>query len=707
MKFNTLLKNTAALLLILTTFTLYPKEITDENGKICHTVKIDENMVEFVMIKGVSVLLYKDSDMAEALLQLKNKTFAQYLDRVGKYVKVRVSDGINPPAEGWITRFQIYENRGILTFFYGEPFTLEDEGTEVVKDIELDQIVWIIKDVTKLYYQPTPESDYKYEIYFGLKLEVKKQRGDYYFVMIYNSILQQYRPGWVKIEDTGTFDYFLKEYERRREEYDKEIRLLDKKITEQQKMYDGLNKDLITMEKKKDEFYSQKYMRLQKIDDLKAKKRERMNEEQRMRLDKIEDLKARVADLDTLSMSLEGEINDLETFLSKVKTEVEDEEIKISVYREVVKDLRTGKMDVTDAIEEVSATKGDLGEVEESFSQKIEITPTSEEDEDPCRTLKGDLASKMTDFEEVRNKMSGPLSKEEYDMYYEVYLSIWSEIGELKKEVAECETYSKNKHIALYNEALKMKKDYDYDQALELLLEAVDTKPDFDEGYYQIVLVLIELDDDNSIEKYIEKISDPQKKGVAYSRRASAVKDRYPEKAIKYYEKMAKSYKPDLAFYYIGLIYIEKLSDSNNGIKYLKKSVEINYEDPRTLEALGAAYMELKPPKGQNRDEYVNQAIDYFEKAFRNSDGYRNVDVLSARLSQAYNTMGKATSAYKYADIALENTRQNPFGLAHLEKAKALIKMDKKSEARKHLNEAVKDLSVKTQAEYWLKELDK
>lgn len=707
MKFNLFFKNAAALFLVITAFSLFAKEITDENGKICHTVKIDENMVEFVMIKGVSVLLYKDSDMSEAILNLKNKTFAQYLDRVGKNIKIRVSDGINPPAEGWITRFQVYESRGILNFFYGEPFLLEDDGTEVVKDIELDQIVWIIKDVTKLYYQPTPESDYKYEIYFGLKLEVKKQRGDYYFVMIYNSILQQYRPGWVKIEDTGTFDYFLKEYERRREEYDREIRLLDKKIAEQQKIFDNLDKDITSLSKKKDDYLSQKYMRLQKIDDLRAKKRARMNEEQRMRQDKIDSLKTRIADLDTLSMSLEDEIRNLENFLSKVKTEVEDEEIKISVYREVVKDIRTGKMDISAAIDEVSATKGDLGEVEESLSQKIEIEQPDSEEEDPCRTLKGDLASKMTDFEEVRNKMGGPLSKEEYDMYYEVYLSIWSEIGELKKEVAECETYSKNKHIALYNEALKMKKNYDYDQALELLLEAIETKPDFDEGYYQTVLVLIELDDDNSIDKYIEKISDPQKKGVAYSRRASAVKDRYPEKAVKYYEKMAKSYKPDLAFYYIGLIYIEKLSDSDNGIKYLKKSVEINYEDPRTLEALGAAYMELKPPKGQSRDEYVNQAVDYFEKAFRNADGYRNIDVLSARLSQAYNTLGKATSADKYADIALENTRQNPFGLAHLEKAKALIKMDRKPEARKHLNIALKDLSVKTQAEYWLKELDK
>ncbi|MBN2856987.1 MAG: hypothetical protein JXN63_01160 [Candidatus Delongbacteria bacterium] len=691
----------------MTAFSLFPKEITDENGKTCHTVKIDESMVEFVMIKGVSVLMYKDSDMREAILSLKNKTFAQYLDRIGKNVKVRVSDGINPPAEGWITRFQIYDSKGIPAFFYGEPFRMEDDKSDVVKDIELDQIVWIIKDVTKLYYQPTPESDYKYEIYFGLKLEVKKQRGDYYFVMIYNSILKEYRPGWVKIEDTGTFDYFLKEYERRKEEYDKEIRILDKKISEQQKIFDSLNKDVSSLENKKDEYYSQKYMRLQKIDDLKAKKRERMNEEQRQRLDKIEELKSSIAGLDTLSMTLESEIKGLETFISKVKTEVEDEEIKISVYREVLNDLKSGKMDVAAAIDEVSATKGDLGEVEESLSQKIEIAQPDGEDEDPCRDLKGDLSSKMTDFEEVRNKMSGPLSKEEYDMYYEVYLSIWSEIGELKKEVAECETYSKNKHIALYNEALRMKKNYDYDQALELLLEAVECKPDFDEGYYQTVLVLLELDDDNSIDKYIEKISDPQKKGVAYSRRASAVKDRYPEKAIKYYEKMAKSYKPDLAFYYIGLIYLEKLSDSTNGIKYLKKSVEINYEDPRTLEALGAAYMELKPSKGQSRDEFVNQAVDYFEKAFRNADGYRNIDVLSARLSQAYNALGKATSADKYADIALENTRQNPFGLAHLEKAKALIKMDKKSDARKHLEKALKDLSVKTQAEYWLKELDK
>jgi hypothetical protein len=40
-----------------------------------------------------------------------------------------------------------------------------------------------------------------------------------------------------------------------------------------------------------------------------------------------------------------------------------------------------------------------------------------------------------------------------------------------------------------------------------------------------------------------------------------------------------------------------------------------------------------------------------------------------------------------------------------LEKGKALIKLNRKDEARKHLNEAAKDISVKQEAEYWLKEM--
>ena len=154
-------------------------------------------------------------------------------------------------------------------------------------------------------------------------------------------------------------------------------------------------------------------------------------------------------------------------------------------------------------------------------------------------------------------------------------------------------------------------------------------------------------------------------------------------------------------------MYIEKLTDNVNGIRYLKRALEISYEDPRILEALGAAYMNLKPGQEGTREENINTAIDYFEKAYRHSEGYRNTDVLSARLSQAYNIQGRASSALKYADLALQITRQPVFGLAHLEKAKALIKMEDFAGAKHHLNEAQKDLTVKSEAEFWLKEIER
>ncbi len=682
---------------------LTAREITDDLGKTCHTVRIDQDMVEFVMIRGDGVLMYTDRNTVNPLMRLRNRRFVQLLDRDGRMLHIRAFDGINPPRDGWITRFQVYDRSGITAVFWGYGFPVEEEdSSEIVRDIELDQTAWIIKDVSRLYYEPKPSSDYKHEIYFGLRLEIKRQRGDYYFVMIYNSILGEYRPGWVKIEDTGTFEYFVLEYERRKNEYLSDVTNLEKLIGEQEKSKIIFEKEIEELERKRDRLYSDKYRSLQRIDDLRAEHRKRMTEEQKRRSDRIDALRDKISELKELSIELDEKIEELHTNLRRVSDDIEKDRKTVAEYRSIAEDLRSGRIAPDEAAAEMAASKGEIGVVEEIFAREIE-----DDSEEECEMFRIELESKQHDFEEIRIKMSGPVSREEYDMYYDEYMLIWNEIGELKKELAKCETYARNRHIALYNDALAMRRNYDFDGALDLLLDAVSFKPDFEEAYYQIVLILITLEEDSEIEKYINKVSDPEKKGILLNRRASMVRDRFPDRAIRYYDQMARIYKPDLAFYHAGLVYIERLSDYVNGIRYLKRALEISYEDPRILEALGAAYINIKPGLEGTREENINMAIDYFEKAHRHSEGYRNTDVLSARLSQAYNIQGRASSALKYADLALQITRQPVFGLAHLEKAKALIKMEKINDAEKHLKEALKDLTVKSEAEFWLKEIGK
>ena len=512
------------------------REITDDLGKTCHTVRIDQDMVEFVMIRGDGVLMYKEKNMVNPSLRLRNRTFAQLLDRDGRMLNIRFFDGNNPPEDGWITRFQVYEQSGITAIFWGLPFPMQEQGSEeIIRDIELDQTAWIIKDVSRLYYEPKPESDFKHEIYFGLRLEVKRQRGDYYFVMIYNSILREYRPGWVKIEDTGTFEYFVLEYERRKNEYLSDVKNLERLIGEQEKSKIIFEKEIEELERKRDHLYSDKYRSLQRIDDIRADQRKRMTEEQKRRSDRIEALKEKIVDLKGYSLELDQEIEELQTNLRRVSDDIEKDQETIAEYRSITEAVRSGSIAPDQAVAEIAASKGEIGMVEEIFERDI-----VDDSEQECEMFRIELESKQHDFEEIRTKMSGPVSRDEYDMYYDEYMLIWSEIGELKKELARCETYARNRHIALYNDALALRRNYDFDGALDLLLEAVDFKPDFEEGYYQISLILINLEDDNEVGKYIEKITDPEKKGLLLNRRAAMVRDRFPDRAIRYFDQMAR-----------------------------------------------------------------------------------------------------------------------------------------------------------------------
>ncbi len=685
----------------------FGKEYTDGNGKICHTFKVEEEMVQFLRIRGAKVLLYKENSMSEPILTIMNKTFVQYLDRDGKNVFVRVHDGINKPVDGWITKYQVESKNDMFNFYYGEPFIIEEDIDESskIKDIAMDKIVWIVKDVAKLYYEPSADSDYKYEIYFGLRLEAKKQRGDFYFVQIYNSIFQEYRNGWVKVEDTGTYEYFFAEYDKRREQYERERAGMETKISEMETFVKNTYNEIEKSETDRFRLLAQKHLLEERNRQLVTEKRATEDEETRLRAEKIESLELKLAELKSLDEEIGVEIDKLENTMKRYFSDIDKNIERSDKLKLALENIRVGRYEAAESMLQTTAA-----EEAEKLIEKETVVLVQEKngvEEDECEPLKKKLDLKMAEFEKVRSDMAGHISREEYNKLYDQYMKKWSEIGELKKEYNKCETFSKNKHIALYNEALNLKKEEEYDEALELLYEAVDIKEDFDEGYFQIVSILITLDEDNSIGNFIDKISDGEKRGKLYYRRALSVKDNYPGKAIRYFEKMSDTYKPETAYYYIGIIYAEKLSDYMNSIKYLRRSLDIDPDDPKTLEAVGAAYLELRPMVGQEKTSNYNLAASYLEKALKNSDkyDYKNSDVLNVRLSQVYNLLGKYTSALKHADTAIRISRMQPFGLAHLEKAKALISMDRQAEAKQSLQKAVEDISTRSEAEYWLKEI--
>ncbi len=705
MRNYTILKTFAAIMIFTALTAVWSKEITDDNGKICHTFKMDEKMVEFVRVRGAKVLLYKENNMIEPILTLPNKSFVQFLDRDGRNILVRFNDGTGQPVDGWLTKFNVENKNDILTFYYGEPFEVKEKIDNKVKEAAIDKIVWVTKDVAKLYYEPSHNSDYKYEIYFGLKLEAKRQVGDFYYVLIYNSIFQEYRNGWVKIEDTGAREYFLAEYNKRKVQFDKELSQINIMISEMESFIRSTGSEIEKATTDRFRLIAQKNILGERIKQLRSEKLATEDEETRKRAQEIERLEAQLTNLKKLDEEIGNEIARLENSMKRSFSDIDKNMEKANTLSLALENFRKGRFEAASSI--LQATPAE--EAQKMIEKETVIIAHEEKavEEDGCAPIKKKLDAATERFEKIRKNMTGQISREEYNRLYEQYMKAWTEIGELKKEHSKCETFSKNKHVALYNDALALKKEEEYDMALELLIEAVEIKEDFDEGYFQIVTILITLEDDNSIRDYIDKISDGEKKGKLYYRRALMVKDKYPGKAIRYFEKMSDTYKPELAYYYIGILYAEKLSDFASSIKYLRRSLEIDPNDPKTLEAVGAAYLELRPMVGQEKSSNYNLALSYLEKAYKNADkyNYKNTDVLNARLSQVYNLIGKASSALKHADIALQKSKIQPFGLAHVEKAKALIKMEMIKDARIHLKEALKDMSTKAEAEYLMKEI--
>ncbi|HQO23369.1 MAG TPA: hypothetical protein PLM72_09840, partial [Spirochaetota bacterium] len=414
------------------------KEITDQYGKTCHTFKVSEDMVEFVRIKGDRVFLFKEPDMQEPLLTVNNKTFVQLLDKDGKYLKVRVNDGINTSTEGWINKYQVTTNNDLVVYFYGEDADAKKKAGEI-KDVDLNINAWIIKEIAKLYYDPVPESDYKYEIYFGLKLEVKRQRGDYYFVQIYNSILEEYRTGWVKIEDTGSIDFFANEFENRKTQLISDMSELDTQLSLLNNSIITENQAVNSMEQQKSLLELQRYEAEKLIEDLKIKKREGEDEEQRKRSDYIASLEEKIKSYKFEAKEYQAKITSLEKDALKAKMDIDKNTAKLEKLKEAVEKIKGGIEEQEPA--SVVMTYDEY-EDEEPEKKPIEL-PTKEkqaEEEDKCAVIKNELSSKTSRFEKVRTEMGGQITKAQYNKLYDEYMSTWSEIGRLKKELASCET---------------------------------------------------------------------------------------------------------------------------------------------------------------------------------------------------------------------------------------------------------------------------
>ncbi|MBU4487169.1 MAG: hypothetical protein KKD38_09610, partial [Candidatus Delongbacteria bacterium] len=326
-----------------------------------------------------------------------------------------------------------------------------------------------------------------------------------------------------------------------------------------------------------------------------------------------------------------------------------------------------------------------------------------------CEVKKKLYEDKLDSWKEIETKMkSGDITKTQYDELLPKYNSLWGESEKLKKDYMKCKDEDENKHKASYNEGIQFKKDKKFKEALAKFVEAIKIKDDFEEAYQQAADVCAELANFTDMEKYLAKIKTDEERGKIYYRVGNDLLHTNPDKAIEYYIKMSKYYKPDNAYYLIGGVYISKKNDPENAIVYYKKALKIDPKDHKTYNALGGSLVELSnlSKNKEEKDKLIEEAISVILKGIQLGDkGYRKYYELCVRLAQLYNLQGKAISALEYADKSIKFSKDSKYSLGHLEKAIALIKMKKYDEAKKSLQIAQEDFLAKPSAEYWLGEI--
>jgi len=330
---------------------------------------------------------------------------------------------------------------------------------------------------------------------------------------------------------------------------------------------------------------------------------------------------------------------------------------------------------------------------------------------DSCDEKKKLYENKLEAWKEIETKMkSDEITKAKYDELLPSYNSLWAEAEKLKTDYLKCQDESENKHKAFYNDGIALKKDKKYKEALAKFSEAIKMKSDFDEAYEQAADVSAELANYPEMEKYLEKVKNGEERGKTYYKVGNDLLHTNPDKAIEYYIKMAKYYKPDNAYYMIGGAYISKKNDPANAIVYYKKALQIDPQDHKTYNALGGCLVELSnmSKNKEEKDNLIAEAVSVMLKGVQlGPKGYKKYYELCIRLSQLYNLQGKAVSALDYADKAIEHSKDRKYSLGHLERGIALIKMKRFDEAKNSLLIAQEDFLTKSSVEFYLSEIDR
>jgi len=319
-----------------------------------------------------------------------------------------------------------------------------------------------------------------------------------------------------------------------------------------------------------------------------------------------------------------------------------------------------------------------------------------------CDNLKKEYDAKMAEFDKIQKGMKEASEQRETAKYEELnvqYKKVWNEASQLKKDWQRCEDESKNKHKKAYNEGLKLKKDGNKAGALAKFEAAIKDDPNFEEAYQAACAVMLDMKRFDNFDTYIAKITDKEKKGALMYNRGVALAEanKFPD-AIKAFGEVAKFYKPEKAYYRIGMIYHDKMSDFSSAAANFEKSIAADPKEPKVYEALGVAYMEMKS---------TPKAVEAFEKGTKVKDNTFNYSTLYSRLANAYNLLGNSKNALEAANKAIETGKGKSSGLAYLEKGTALKKMGNLGEAKAAFEKAAGDMATKKNAEYELNQLKK
>ncbi len=328
-----------------------------------------------------------------------------------------------------------------------------------------------------------------------------------------------------------------------------------------------------------------------------------------------------------------------------------------------------------------------------------------------CDKLKSMYEEKLEKWNDIQTQMrSIEITKERYDELLPLYNELWQESEKLKADYMRCVDEAENRHRVYYNEGIQLKRENKFAEALEKFVEATKLDPDFEEAYEQAADVSVDLGNYAEMEKYLERVNSNERKGRIYNRVGNKYRNSNPDRAIEYYSKMARIHNPENAFYLIGVVYAQRKNEPAKAVEFFRRSLQHNPRDHKVFNALGASIVDLgnAAQDREERDRYFDEAISVFLKGIElGPRGYRNFHELCIRLSQIYNIQGRAISALEYADRAIQHSRDSKYSWGHLERAVALIKMERFDEAKRSLAIAQEDFSMRQAAEGWLQEIER